>query len=308
MNVMFLVNGRWFKTLCKTVLEADTFDVSISSEKHNIHACISDKCYFLSIDNYSFENDETIKTDFYIKRDYKNIKEFTAKLEDCFSTFINISITDKHFCGNIDECISKILDDIKEFKRETAETETKRKKRRPITTDIDMKEEFTKEKAIAKAKLNSAYGITTESVTTHKFSDIEFESFKRRLKCLPPCDFPCDIVLTQITDEMAEMQLQDYCKILLDKGLAQYHRGEIVTSKRGYTLYTPTHKYEIRVFKDGAFSFSNEFSLESFAHNAFKMIENSAIDFPEHCFTVIQLFKDGKPVKRTIINFDEKLV
>lgn len=223
MNVTFFVNGRFFKTLCKTVLNADCFSVSLSTEKHTIVANISDKCYFKSIDN---KNLDSLKTDFCFKRNYKNIKEFTAKLEDCFSTFINTSITDKHFHGNIDECISKILDEIKETKTETTETEateteTKRKKRKPITTDIDMVKDFTKETE------------TAESVTTHK--------------------------------------------------------------------------YEIKVFKDGAFSHSNTFSLVSFAEYAFTIMELNSIDFPEPCFKVIQLFKDGKAVKRSIINFGVKV-
>lgn len=287
MKVMFLVNGRWFKTLCKTVLEADTFDVSISNEKHNIHACISDKCYFLSIDNYCLDYDtiDTIKTDFCFKRNYKNIKEFTAKLEDCFSSFINNSITDRHFHGNIDECISKILDEIKETKTETTETETTE------TTE------------------------TAESVINHNFTDFEFECFKKHLKVSAPCDFPSDIVLHQTAKDMTDNQKNEYSQILLDKGLAIYHNGEIVTAKSGFHLYTPVpnepktnHTYKIHVFKNGAFICTHTFSLESFAHNAFKMIENNAIDFPEHCFTVIELFKDGKPVKRSIINSGEKLV
>lgn len=246
MNVLFLVNGRFFKTLCKTVLNAESFSVSFSTEKHTITANISDKCYFTSIDNKSLDS---LKTDFCFKRNYKNIKEFIAKLEDCFSSFIVTSIADRHFHGNIDECISKILGEIKETKTETTEgpetaeteteaTETKRKKRKPITTDIDMIKDFTKETAHAKSLLNSAYGITAERET-----------------------------------------------------------AESVT----------THKYEIRVFKDGAFSHSNTFSHESFAEYAFTIMELNAIDFPDPCFKVIQLFKDGKDVKRSIINFGVKV-
>ena len=226
MNVTFIVNGRFFKTLCKTVLNAKSFSVSFSTEKHTITADISDKCYFRSIDNKQLE---TIKTDFYIKRDYKNIKEFIAKLEDSFSSFIVTSIADRHFHGNIDECISKILDDIKDSERET------KTKRKPITTDIDMIKDFTEETSHAKSLLNSAYGITAESVT-------------------------------------------------------------------------PTgHTYEIRVFKDGAFIRSHTFTLESFAEYAFTITELNSIDFPEPFFKVIELFKDGKPVKRSIINFGVKV-
>lgn len=276
MKVMFLVNGRWFKTLCKTVLEADTFDVSISTEKHNICAHISEKCYFSSIDNYclGYDTIDTIKTDFCFKRNYKNIKEFTAKLEDCFLSFINNSITDRHFHGNIDECISKVLDDIKDSEKETHENDT-----------------------------------------AYKMTDIQFESFMSQLRCLSPCDFPSAIVLHQASEDMTDKQKKEYSLFLLDKGLAIYHNGEIVTVQGGFHLCATTvhepktgHIYEIRIFKNGVFISLHTFLLESFAHNAFKMIENSAIDFPEHCFTVIQLFKDGKPVKRSIINFGEKLV
>lgn len=311
MNVMFLVKGRWFKTLCKTVLDADTFDVSISTEKHIILARVSDKCYFKSIDNYCLGNDtsDIIKTDFFISKNFKNTNEFLSELEDTLITFLKTSIIDKEFCGNIDEYIEQCLEGIKIQQKNPRQ----RQRRKPITTDIDMIKDFTKETPTSHAKslLNSAYGITVEretaeNDTAYKMSDIQFESFKCQLNCLAPCDFPPDIVLIQITDEMTENQLQDYCKILLDKGLANYHRGEIVTSKKGYTLYTPTHKYEIKVFKDGVFIRSLTFSLESLAEYAFEIMELNSIDFPKPCFKTIVLFKDGKAVKRSIIHFGEK--
>ena len=145
MNVMFLVNGRWFKTLCKTVLESDTFDVSISTEKHNIHAIISDKCYFKSIDDYciGYDTIDTTKTDFFISRNFKNTKEFLSKLDDTLITFLNTTIRDKHFSGNIDECIEKCLQEIKKT---------------PENNATDNNKETTK----AKPLLNSAYGITAE--------------------------------------------------------------------------------------------------------------------------------------------------
>lgn len=317
MNVMFLVNERWFKTLCKTVLEADTFEVSISTEKHNIHAIISDKCYFKSIDKYclGYDTIDTIKTDFVISRNFKNTKEFLSKLDNVLATFLNTSISDKHFFGNIDECINKILENIKETKRET---ET-RPKRKPITTDIDMIKDFTKETTHAKSLLNSVYGITAEretheNDTAYKMTDIQFESFMCHLRCLPPCDFPPAIVLHQASEDMTDKQKEKYSHFLLDKGLAIYHNGEIVTAKGGFHLCATVHEpktghiYEIRIFKDGAFIRSYTFSLESFANNAFKMIENNLIDFPTSGFKVIELFKDGKHVKKSIIHFSEKLV
>lgn len=47
---------------------------------------------------------------------------------------------------------------------EATETETKRK-RKPITTDIDMIKDFAEETGQTKSLLNTAYGITAESVT-----------------------------------------------------------------------------------------------------------------------------------------------
>lgn len=169
---MFLVNGRWFKTLCKTVLEADTFDVSISTEKHNILAHVSDKCYFTSIDNYciGYDTIDTIKTDFFISRNFKNTKEFLSKLNDTLTTFLYTSIRDKDFYGNLDECIEKCLQDIK--KAHEIDTTEGPKKRKPITTDIDMIKDFTKETETAnttpeinnkKSEINSMYGITANT-------------------------------------------------------------------------------------------------------------------------------------------------
>lgn len=309
MKVMFLVNGRWFKTLCKTVLEADTFDVSISTEKHNIHALISDKCYFKSIDKYclGYDTIDTIKTDFFISRNFKNTKEFVSKLDDTLDSFLNTSIRDKHFFGNIDECIEKCIQEIKKTPENNTTYNTKETPTAHAKSLLNSEYGITAT-AHAKSLLNSVYGITAENDTTYKMNDVQFEAFKCQLKCLAPCDFPPDIVLTQITDEMTEKQLKDYCKILLDKGLAQYHRGVIATSKMGYTLYTLTHTYKILVFKNDTLIRSYDFSLESFAEYAFTIMELNAIDFPEPCFKAIQLFKDGKVVKRSVIHFGEKLV
>lgn len=173
---MFLVNGRWFKTLCKTVLEADTFDVSISTEKHNIHAIVSDKCYFTSIDKYCLGYDTigTIKTVFFISRNFKNTKEFLSKLDDTLTTFLNTSIRDKDFYGNLDECIEKCLQDIKKTTEEPRQ-QRQRQKRKPITTDIDMIKDFTEETSHAKSLLNSAYGITAERETATPKTDHKYE-------------------------------------------------------------------------------------------------------------------------------------
>ena len=193
MNVMFLVNGRWFKTLCKTVLEADTFDVSISNDRHNIHATISDKCYFKSIDNYCIDYD-TIKTDFFISRNFKNTKEFLSKLDDVLTTFINTTIRDKHFSGNIDECIEKCLQEMKKTPEndttyyETAETEDTTEKElekleaeliEPVDTHIDDIKKFKE-----KADFNSSYGEATETLTAYQFERLTRTLYKSLFKAI----------------------------------------------------------------------------------------------------------------------------
>ena len=109
MNTKFFVNGRWYKSPCKTVLNADAFTVNFFTGMHTIIANVSDKCYFASIDNISLSD---LKCDFHFSRNYNNPKEFLSKLYETFVSFLNTSFSDKKFplCKNTDEVLDRILE------------------------------------------------------------------------------------------------------------------------------------------------------------------------------------------------------
>ena len=113
MNVNFFVNGRCYKSPCKTVLNAETFTVMFNTCKHIITANISDKCYFTSIDNISLSD---IKCDFHFSRNFTKPKEFLSKLYEIFASFLNTSIYAKKFplCKNTDEVLDRILEIVTE--------------------------------------------------------------------------------------------------------------------------------------------------------------------------------------------------
>ena len=109
MNTKFFVNGRWYKSPCKTVLNADAFTVNFFTGKHTITANVSDKCYFASIDNISLSD---IKCDFHFSRNYTKPKEFLSKLYETFVSFLNTFISDEKcpLCKNTDEALDRILE------------------------------------------------------------------------------------------------------------------------------------------------------------------------------------------------------
>lgn len=109
MNTNFFVDCRWYTTPCKTVLNADEFVVEFLTSKHSIVAKVSDKCYFLSIDNITLSD---IKCDFFFSRNYTKPKEFLSKLNESFISFLNTSISDKKFplCKNTDEVLDRIIE------------------------------------------------------------------------------------------------------------------------------------------------------------------------------------------------------
>ena len=109
MNTKFLVDGRWFKTPCKTVLNADTFSVKFFTGAHIITAFVADKCYFDSIDNIVLSD---IKCDFYFGRNYHKPKEFLSNLYETFVSFLNTFISHEKcpLCKNTDEVLDRILE------------------------------------------------------------------------------------------------------------------------------------------------------------------------------------------------------
>lgn len=169
MNVNFFVNGRCYKSLCKTVLNAETFTVMFNTCKHIITANISDKCYFTSIDNISLSD---IKCDFHFSRNYTKPKEFLSKLYETFVSFLNTSISAKKFplCKNTDEVLDRIVEIVTATDSETSESEATHK------------EEIKKFKE--KADLNSSCEEATEPLTVYQFERLTRTLYKSLFKAI----------------------------------------------------------------------------------------------------------------------------
>ena len=121
MNTNFFIDCRWYKTPCKTVLNADEFVVEFLTDKYSIVAKVSDKCYFLSIDNIRLSG---IKCDFHFSRNYTTPKEFLSNLHDTFSSFVNTSVpfSERRFPYLTDDAIGRLLE-LQEMKKESTETD-----------------------------------------------------------------------------------------------------------------------------------------------------------------------------------------
>ena len=128
MNVNFLVNGRWYKTPCNTVLNADEFRVKLFTCKHTITANITDKCYFVSIDNIVLSY---IKCDFYFSRNYTRPKEFLSNLFETFGEFISTTLTfldkllgvKRPIHKNTDEILDILFEEVIAIDREMTDTD-----------------------------------------------------------------------------------------------------------------------------------------------------------------------------------------
>lgn len=117
MIIKFMVNGRWFKTPCKTVLNAESFTVKFFTGRHEVLATVSDKCYFSSIDNIPLNG---LKTDFYIGE--YNSKDLITRLCGSFESFYNTSIPFNEK-GTGFHSVDHILDRIIEIVEKIANTE-----------------------------------------------------------------------------------------------------------------------------------------------------------------------------------------
>ena len=122
MKTKFFIDCRRYKTPCKTVLNADEFIVEFLTGEHSIEAKVSDKCYFLSIDNTRLSS---IKCDFHFSRNYTSPKDFLSNLYDTFNSFLNTSIpfSERHFPHSTDDVIRRILE-LQEMKKEQFEIVT----------------------------------------------------------------------------------------------------------------------------------------------------------------------------------------
>ena len=169
MNTKFFVNGRWYKTPCKTVLNADVFTVNFYNGVHTIIANVSDKCYFDSIDNITLSD---IKRDFYFSRKYTKPKEFLSKLYETFVSFLNTSISDKKFplCKNTDEVLDRILEIVTATDSETTEAETAEAEE---TTDPEVG------KFVYDVRIHNNYGWDTYTVRADGLESAEYKAVRR---------------------------------------------------------------------------------------------------------------------------------
>ena len=195
MNTNFFIDCRWYKTPCKTVLNADAFVVEFLTGEHSIVAKVSDKCYFLSIDNISLSD---IKCDFHFSRNYTSPKEFLSKLYDTFNSFLNTSIpfTERHFPHSTDDAIRRILE-LQEMKKEqfeivsehttkseTSGAETATESKLETATDTETSETGeTSESEIGKfvydAVIHNFYGCDTDTVRADNLERAENKALKR---------------------------------------------------------------------------------------------------------------------------------
>ena len=128
MNTKFFIDGLWYKTPCKSVLNADTFRVKFFTEKHTIVAKVSDKCYFASIDNISLSD---IKRDFHFSRNYTKPKEFLSNLHDTLDSFLSTAISFlPKLSGvkcpihkNSDEILDMLFEEVIAIDREKSDTD-----------------------------------------------------------------------------------------------------------------------------------------------------------------------------------------
>lgn len=181
MNTNFFINCRWYKTPCKTVLNADEFIVEFLTGKHSIAAKVSDKCYFLSIDNIRLSD---IKCNFHFSRNYTSPKEFLSNLYDTFNCFLNTSIpfSERHFPHSTDDVIRRILE-LQEMKKEQfvnhIDTDYTKSEKELIEPEDTLIEDIKEIKA--KMAINSLYGITSTQETEEVLTEDQFHSLTKTL-------------------------------------------------------------------------------------------------------------------------------
>ena len=173
MNTKFFVASRWYKTPCKTVLNAECFTVEFFTGKHTISANVPKKNYFLESDNKTLTKVTNkiffnsidgksifpLKRDFIFSRDYSNSQNFLSSLYDTFARFLNSFISDEKrpLCKNTDEVLERILEIV-------------------TATESDDTSE--------KADLNSSYEEVTEPLTVYQFDRLTSTLYKSLFKAI----------------------------------------------------------------------------------------------------------------------------
>lgn len=206
MNVNFFVNGRCYKTPCNTVLRADDFTVKFFTGKHTIIASVTDKCYFVRIDNISLS---VIKCDFHFSRNYTTPKEFLANLYETFEEFLSKTIpfldkllgVKRPLYKNNDVILDILFEEVIAIDRDMTDSDSEETEEiiEPEATHIeDMTEKelekLEKEliepednhiedikKFKAKMALNSLYGITSATETEELSTEDQFHRLTKTL-------------------------------------------------------------------------------------------------------------------------------
>ena len=171
MNTKFLVNGRWYKTPCSTVLQSEEFSVKFFTGNHFILAHVvnkiiptkESKMYFEKIDDVTLSS---IKCDFHFNNRYNHPKEFLSNLYDTLDSFLNTSLPDKEkllkekcpVYKSTDEVLDRILE-IVTTEAETAETENS-------------------------PEINNEYDETKELLTVYQFERLTKTLFKSLFKAI----------------------------------------------------------------------------------------------------------------------------
>ena len=185
MNTNFFIDSRWYYTPCKTVLNADEFIVVFLTSEHSIVAKVSDKCYFLSIDNISLSD---IKCDFQFSRNYTNPKEFLSNLYETFQNFLitYIPFPERHFPHSTDDVIRRILEKF-QMKEDTHET---------IDTDVITDEKFHQLaktlikslfKAIGTDETRKIHFIISNNMVFFNYNGMQYKYYPSQCKVFKKC-------------------------------------------------------------------------------------------------------------------------
>ena len=211
MNVNFYVNGRCYKTPCKTVITADDFTVKFFTGKHTIVASVTDKCYFLRVDNVSLSD---IKCDFHFSRNYTTPKEFLANLYETFEEFLSKTIpfldkllgVKRPLYKNNDVILDILFEEVLAIDRDMTDSDTEETEEiiEPEATNPETSEaEDTTEKELEKLEkeliepedthiedikkfkeksaINSLYGITSALETEDLLTEDQFHRLTKTL-------------------------------------------------------------------------------------------------------------------------------
>ena len=199
MNTKFFINGRCYKTPCATVLNADEFTVMIFTCKHTITANVSDKCFFVSIDNISLSD---IKCDFHFNRNYSKPKEFLTNLYNTFESFLNTSLPDNEkllaenrpVYKSEDEVLERILEIV--TATDTVSAEQCEMAEKNVIEIVDENDYAKLEKELIenndthiddiqkfkeKSTINSLYGISSPTETKELLAVEQFERLTNTL-------------------------------------------------------------------------------------------------------------------------------